>query len=71
MKIAQFLLSLLGLLFVNEGCFQYVPGSEVAPTQGTPIRVHLERPSSFELTRVTVNNVITVNGELSAAEAGE
>ena len=71
MKIAQFLLSLLALLFVTEGCFQYVPEGEVAPSRGTPIRLHLERPASFGLTQFTVNNITAVNGEMVRREAGD
>ncbi len=70
MKIAPFSLSLVALLFVTEGCFQYIPGSDVAPVRGTPIRLHLERPASFELTQVTVNNITGVEGELVAREGG-
>ena len=71
MKITPLGLSFLVFLLATEGCFQYVPESQVTPTRGTPIRVHLERPASFELTRVTVNNVTTVNGELVRREAGD
>ncbi len=71
MKIAWLASFLMTLLLATEGCFQYVSESEVTPTRGSPIRVHLERPSSFELTRVTVNNVTTVNGELVRREAGD
>ena len=71
MKITQFSPLLLTFLFATEGCFHYVPDSEVAPTRGSLIRVHLERPASFDLTRVTVNNVTTVHGELVRREAGD
>ena len=71
MKITQLPLSLLALLFATEGCFQYVPESDVAPTRGSPVRLHLERPSSFELTQFTVNNVIRVDGEMVRREAGD
>ena len=71
MKITQVPLSLLALLFATEGCFQYVPKSDVAPARGSPIRLHLERPSSFELTQFTVNNVIRVDGEMVRREAGD
>ena len=71
MKNSQFLPLFLALLFATEGCFQYVPDSQLTPTRGTAIRVHLESPASFELTRVTVNNVTSVNGELVRREAGD
>ena len=71
MKVPQFLPLLLALLFATEGCFSFVQESELAPTRGSPIRVHLERPASFELTRVTVNDVTTVNGELVSRADGE
>ena len=71
MRIAPFLLPLVTLLFVTQGCFHYVPEGEVAPSRGTPIRLHLERPASFELTQFTVNNVTAVNGEMVRREAGD
>ena len=70
-KIAQSPLYLMALLLAAEGCFQYVPEGDVAPTRGSPIRVHLERPTSFELTQFTVNNVIRVDGEMVRREAGD
>ena len=70
MKSPQFIPLLVAILSVTEGCFHYVPESDIALTRGTPVRLHLERPASFELTRVTVNNVITVNGEMVRREAG-
>ena len=70
-KIAQLPLYLMPLLLAAEGCFQYVPEGDVAPTRGSPIRVHLERPTSFELTQFTVNNVIRVDGEMVRREAGD
>lgn len=45
--------------------------SDVVPTRGNPIRLHLERPSSFELTQFTVNDVIRVDGEMVRREAGD
>ncbi len=70
-KIAQLPLYVMPLLLAAEGCFQYVPEGDVAPTRGSPIRVHLERPTSFELTQFTVNNVIRVDGEMVRREAGD
>ena len=71
MKVTQLTLSLLVLLVATAGCFQYVPEGDVAPTRGSPIRVHLERPASFELTQFTVNNVTRVDGEMVRREAGD
>jgi len=70
-KVPHLLPLLLALLFAAEGCFSFVQESELAPTRGSPIRVHLERPASFELTRITVNDVTTVNGELVRRADGE
>jgi hypothetical protein len=70
-KIPQSIPLLVAILTVTEGCFHYVPEGDIALTRGTPIRLHLERPASFELTRVTVNSVITVNGEMVRREAGD
>ena len=41
MKIAQLPLYLMALLLAAEGCFQYVPEGDVAPTRGSPIRVQV------------------------------
>ena len=71
MKVTRLALPLSALLFATAGCFQYVPESNVVPTRGSPIRLHLERPSSFELTQFTVNNVIRVDGEMVRREAGD
>jgi len=70
-KTIQLPLLLMALLLGAGGCFSYVSESELTPTRGTPIRVHLERPASFELTRLTVNNVIIVSGELIRRDAGD
>ena len=71
MKIAHLPLFLTALLLVTEGCFQYVPERDVAPTRGSPIRLYLERPASFELTQFTVNNIYRVDGEMVRREAGD
>ncbi len=67
----QFLLLLSVLLVATGGCFQYVPEARAEPTRGTAIRVHLQRPSSFDLTQFTVNNITVVNGELVRRDAGD
>ena len=70
MKVARLALPLSALLFTTAGCFHYVPESNLVASRGSPIRVHLERPSSFELTQFTVNNVIRMDGEMVRREAG-
>jgi len=69
--MSQFIPLLVAILSVTDGCFHYVPESDIALTRETPIRLHLEHPASFELTRVTANSVITVNGEMVRREAGD
>ena len=71
MNISQFRVALFALVFVSAGCFQYVPPGDVVPTRGSPIRLYLERPSSFELTQFTINNVTTLDGEWVARDAGD
>ena len=70
-KITQRLLLLLTLLLTTEGCFHFVPESDVAPTRGSSIRLYLERPASFQLTEITVNNVNRVEGEMVGRDAGD
>ena len=72
MKIVQSRLSVVILLLGTGGCFQYVPESGASPpTRGSPIRLQLVNPTSFELTQFTVNNITTVNGELVRRVAGD
>jgi hypothetical protein len=52
----------LGLL-AGAGCYHYVPVSVMLP-QGTPMRLHLNTLSSFELNAITVNNINQVEGEM-------
>jgi hypothetical protein len=70
-KSRRVLLSLSALLFATGGCFEYVPEGSVEPARGTTLRLHLENPTSFDLTQFTVNNIIIVNGELVRREAGD
>jgi len=53
---------LAGMFFA--GCYHHVPATTLAQPQGTPVRVHLNTLSSFELPQFTVSNVITVDGEV-------
>ena len=61
----------MALLLATGGCFRYVPEGGESPTRGSPIRLQLETPTSFELTQFTVNNITTVNGELVRRDAGD
>lgn len=53
-------------LVATAGCFSYAPinGHEPAPRLGTEVRAHLSTPESFQLTNVTANNVVEVDGEV-------
>jgi hypothetical protein len=69
-KILKYL-PMLALILLAEGCFQYVPVGGTPLDRGSLIRLRLERPASFELTQVTVNDVSIVNGEWVASDAGD
>lgn len=53
------------------GCYHFVPTTTLAHPQGTPVRVHLNTLSAFEVAQFTVNNVNRVDGEMIRADAGE
>ena len=60
--------------FVVEDVFFFLRPKRVSSRDGepsSPIRVHLERPTSFELTQSTVNDVTRVDGEMVRREAGD
>lgn len=46
------------------GCYHYVPADPSEPRTGTPVRVHLEPPGSFELPGLTAHDVQRVDGEM-------
>jgi hypothetical protein len=48
-------------------CYHYVPERGAPLARGTPVRVRLERPRSFELPSLTAHNV----GSLTAEMVGE
>lgn len=56
----------LVLLACVAGCYQYVPLSEPAPPleEGTPVRVHLSTPRSFDVSGYTAHEVHRVDGSL-------
>lgn len=53
-------------LLVFGGCYHYVPVSEIDPAlaEGTPVRVHLESPRSFDVSGYTAHDVGRVDGPL-------
>lgn len=52
------------LTLLLPGCYHYVPEAGRTLARGTPIRVILNRPQSFELSSVTVNSVGIVTAEM-------
>lgn len=59
-------------LFLSlPGCYHYVPEAGRALTQGTPVRIRLQTPQSFELASMTVHNVGAVTAEMIREENDE
>ena len=71
MKLPRPLLLALTTLVAGSGCYTYVPSATPTPTQGTPVRVHLSRPSSFELLALTAHNIDRVDGEMIQRDRGQ
>lgn len=61
----------LALLVATTGCYHYVPEAGAPLPQGTPIRVRLAQPQSFELSALTAHNIGAVTGEWIREENGE
>ena len=53
----------LGCALSGSGCYHYVPESSPDHARGTPLRVHVDPPASFELPDLTVRNIVRVDGE--------
>jgi hypothetical protein len=64
-------LTVLSFLLAATGCYHYTPATTPSPPQGTPLRVHLERPGSFELVGLTAHNIDRVDGEMVSRADGE
>lgn len=71
MKPAWWKTLTLLVLAGTAGCYHYVPAPEASLTQGTPIRLRLATPQSFELQALTAHNIGTVTGEWIRQENGE
>lgn len=69
-RIAPALL-LATLLAGAGGCYHYVPTGPTVPPQGTPVRLHMERPESFELTSITAHNIGEMDAEMVREDDGE
>lgn len=54
-----------------SGCYHYVPEGSAALHQGTPIRVHLRSPQSFELSSLTAHNINSVKAEMVREDNGQ
>jgi hypothetical protein len=55
------------------GCYHYAPLVEPAPAiaEGTPVRVHLATPRSFDVSGFTAHDVQRVDGSLLSRDQGE
>ncbi|MDZ7780724.1 MAG: hypothetical protein U5R14_12445 [Gemmatimonadota bacterium] len=63
---AHMYVGLTVVLLVFGGCYHYVPLSEADPAvaEGTPVRVHLDPPRSFDVSGYTAHDVGRVEGSL-------
>jgi hypothetical protein len=61
---------LAAALPLAAACYHYVPEQGVALARGTPVRVQLERPRSFELPSLTAHNVGSLTAEMVREENG-
>ena len=57
----------------TAACYQYVPLEEPAPAlvEGTPVRVHLSTPRSFDVSGYTAHDVHRVDGSLVRRSSSE
>lgn len=58
----------LVLLGSTTACFHYVP-AETVPSQGTPVRAHLDPPVPVQLRDITANSVVRVTGEVVTSDS--
>ena len=63
--------ALLALIVTLTGCYHYVPQGGRSLAQGTPLRIRLRTPQSFELSSLTANNIGVVTAEMIREEPGE
>jgi hypothetical protein len=61
------------LLLPMAACYQYVPLQSPSPamSEGTPVRVHLGTPRSFDVSGYTAHDVHRVDGSLVQRTEGE
>lgn len=70
-RIVRRLVLLAPFLAAASGCYHYVPAGASTPPQGTPVRLHMERPESFELPAITVHNIGELEAEMVREDLGE
>lgn len=60
LAVSALILPLMG------GCYHYVPLEDAGPavTEGTPVRVHLSAPRSFDVSGYTAHDIRRVDGSL-------
>lgn len=66
-SLAMALATLLGA----SGCYHYVAEPVTPIPQGTPVRIRLVTPESFELPSITAHNIGTVTAEMIREDDGE
>lgn len=59
------------LILAVSGCYHYVPEAGRTLAQGTPVRIRLEHPRSFELPSLTAHNIQVVTAEMVEGQDGE
>ncbi|HSG07242.1 MAG TPA: hypothetical protein VLA36_02725 [Longimicrobiales bacterium] len=64
-------IALLALVATLTGCYHYVPQAGRSLAQGTPLRIRLRTPQSFELSSLTANNIGVVTAEMIREEPGD
>ena len=64
-------IALLALVATLTGCYHYVPQAGRSLAQGTPLRIRLRTPQSFELSSLTANNIGVVKAEMIREEPGD
>lgn len=66
-------LLVLAALGPAVGCYHYVPVAEPAPamSEGTPVRVHLGAPRSFDVAGFTAHDVHRVDGSVISRDQEE
>jgi hypothetical protein len=63
-------LSLAAVALLLSGCYHYVPAGSSTVARGTPVRMELRRPMSFEIPAMTLHNIGRITGEMIRDDDG-